>query len=428
MTYKNIHLYCNENLKSPFKKIYDSITKKENISFVEIEKGIVHKYILVDQYNDYGCVTDKDYNVVYDSCLYRGSNLNCGRVHRKEVDLYVDKEVIFLGLYFSHFGHELLDGCSRLWFVNKNNMDIEDYCYISQTDTDDHFSIFRILGIKSKNLIRVDKNIQFKKVIIPQASNNIYSSYSDEFNETFHKIGYNIEASRNKKIYLSRTQFSYPSAYTVGERNIEHIFENNGFKIVYPEKEKLETVISLMKGAEIIAGVAGSNMHNILFAKDNIIEYHLLRTNRNDVEQLIIDKMKNIESYHIEAFYEPIPAIRDYSIPYFIYLNKYLESFFIDMKIKYNKKELYNNFPYDFLEYFQCYSNIQFNYHLNEESKILVKDLVYNLKSIFSYYDTRYFKRERYKKYIDMFLWWIPIRKIRYKMRAYFYKKIDQNL
>lgn len=140
MIYKNMHLYCNENLESSFKDTYNYIKKKEDISFVEVGKGIVCKYILVDNYNDYGCVTDKDYNIIDDSCLYRGDNINCGRVHRKEVDLYIDKEVIFLGLYFQHYGHELLDGCSRLWFINKN-VDIKDYCYISQTDKDDHFFI-----------------------------------------------------------------------------------------------------------------------------------------------------------------------------------------------------------------------------------------------------------------------------------------------
>lgn len=430
MIYKNMHLYCNENLEPSFKDTYNCIKKKEDISFVEVEKGIVHKYILVDNYNDYGCVTDKDYNIIDDSCLYRGTEINCGRVHRKEVDLYIDKEVIFLGLYFQHYGHELIDGCSRLWFINKN-VDIKDYCYISQTDKDDHFFIFNLLGLSSKNLIRVDKNIQFKKVIIPQASNNIYLSYSDEFNETFRKIGHNIEASKKKKIYLSRTKFNSPGVNTVGEKNIEYIFKNNGFTIVYPELEKLETVISLMKGAEIVAGVAGSNMHNILFARDNIIEYNLLRTNRVNLEQLIIDKMKNIQSYFIEDFYEPIPPIRHYAIPYLICLTKYLEAFFIDEKIKYNKKELYNKFVYDFLDYFRNYSEVIFNDHLNEESKISMKDLVHNLQLMFSYYDGEFLdlnkKRERYKKYIDMFLWWFPIRKIRYKMRSYFYDKIDKN-
>lgn len=425
MIYKNMHLYCGTNLQLKFKNFNDSICKKETISFITVDKGIVHNYVKVDNYNDYGCVTDKDYNIIDDSCLYRGQNINCGRVYRKEIDEYIDKEVVFLGLYLEHYGHELLDGCGRLWFAN-DNTDIKDYCYISQTDKDDHFSIFNLLGLNRKNLIRVDKNIQFKKVIIPQVANNIYSSYSDKFNETFSKIGYRIEASKNKKIYLSKSKFVYGGTATIGEESIEDIFKNNGFKIVYPELEKLETVISLMKGAEIIAGVSGSNMHNILFARDNIIEYHLLRSKRVTGEQLIIDKMKNIKTYYIDACYEPIPFpdTRKYSIPYLICLTKYLESFFIDTKIKYNKKELFDKFICDFFRFFKMYSKIEFDVNFNEESQISVKELIDNLNVIFSYYDIDINRLEKNKKYIDNILWWIPIRKIRYKLRKYFYKKI----
>lgn len=440
MIYNNMHLYCNEKIEKKFIERYDLIYKKENLSFVEIKKGIVHKYIrninnlnFTDNY-DYGCVTDENYNVVDESCLYRGEKIYCGKVYKKEVDEYIDKEVIYLGLQLGHFGHELLDGCSRLWFFNKN-IDIKDYCYISEIDVDDYYSIFRLLGINKINLIRVNKNIQFKKVIVPHISDNLVQFYSDEFKETFYKIGHSIKPSNKKKIYLSRTQFSYKGSATIGERNIENIFKNNDFTIVYPETEKLETVISLMKGAEVVAGVSGSNMHNIIFARDNITQYNLMRSTDVNTVQILIDKMKNIKTYNIESFYEIIPLTRHYSVPYFVYMTKYLELFFNDVNIIYNKLNMYETISHDIINYLKLYSEISISNGPFEigNSSIYLRDIIYNLSNLFNYYpieninkDSIDLKIKKEKKSIDKLVWWIPIRKIRDEVRKKMNKKINE--
>lgn len=212
------------------------------------------------------------------------------KVYRKQIDEYIDKEVILSGLYMGHFGHCIMEGLNRLWFLLKNNS-INNYCYISQVDRDDYLNLFKLFWIKAENLIRITRNTQFKKIIIPSASMRLYDRYSDEYKETLNKISSNIKPSKYKKIYISRSQDIIGFTQTIGEENIENIFKNNDFKILYPAREKLETAISLMKGAEVV----GTNMHNILFAKDNIKTINLDRSNNGAGFQIVIDKMKNTD-------------------------------------------------------------------------------------------------------------------------------------
>ena len=139
MMYKNLNLYCSDTNADNIIKHYDSIDKINDLSYIEIEKGIVHPFKLNEGIAPYfggwyGGVSDREFNIIDEGCLYWENNsLACGKVYRKQIDEYIDKEVIFLGLYMGHFGHCITDGLNRLWFLLKNNS-INNYCYISQVD------------------------------------------------------------------------------------------------------------------------------------------------------------------------------------------------------------------------------------------------------------------------------------------------------
>lgn len=429
MMHKNLNLYCSDTNADNIIKHYDSIDKINNLSYIEIEKGIVHPFKLNDSNAQffggwYGGVSDREFNIIDEGCLYWENNsLACGKVYRKQIDEYIDKEVIFLGLYMGHFGHCITDGLNKLWFLLKNNS-INNYCYISQVDSDDYYNLFKLFGIKSENIIRITKNTQFKKIIIPFASMRLYDKYSDEYKETINKICNNIKPSKDKKIYISRTRDVIASTQTIGEENIENIFKKNGFKILYPAFEKLETVISYMKGAEIVAGVVGTNMHNILFAKDNIKTINLNRSNNIIKFQIVIDKMKNNEAYYVDSYYQPIPTNTLSAVPFLIYPTNYTKKFFKDFGIKYNinRKKLYKQFSFDLTKYLYQYHKSVYNNIDNDTSVIKNVDLVNSLKIIFNDYPIdKVIKTKKQKKdIIDKIAWWIPVRKLRDNFRSKF--------
>lgn len=427
MMHKNLNLYCSDTNADNIIKHYDSIDKINNLSYIEIEKGIVHPFKLNDSNAQffggwYGGVSDREFNIIDEGCLYWENNsLACGKVYRKQIDEYIDKEVIFLGLYMGSFGHCITEGLNRLWFLLKNNS-INNYCYISQVDKNDNYNLFKLFGIKSENIIRITKNTQFKKIIIPSASMRLYDKYSDEYKKTINKICNNIKPSKDKKIYISRTRDVIASTQTIGEENIENIFKKNGFKILYPAFEKLETVISYMKGAEIVAGVVGTNMHNILFAKDNIKTINLNRSNNGTGFQIVIDKMKNTESYYIDSYYQPIPTNVGSAVPFLIYPTNYTKTFFKDFGIKYNinRKKLYKQFPFDLTKYLYQYHKSVYNNLDNDTSVIKNVDLVNSLKVVFNDYPIEKITKKQKKDIIDKIAWWIPVKKLRDNFRNKF--------
>lgn len=48
MMHKNLNLYCSDIITDNIIKHYDSINKINNLSYIEIEKGIVHPFKLND--------------------------------------------------------------------------------------------------------------------------------------------------------------------------------------------------------------------------------------------------------------------------------------------------------------------------------------------------------------------------------------------
>ena len=190
---------------------------------------------------------------------------------------------------------------------------------------------------------------------------------------------------------------------------------------MYPEREKLEIVISLMKGAEIVAGVVGTNMHNILFVKDNIKTFNLHRDSYISKFQMTIDKMKNSNSFYIDSYYEPIPSNIHFAMPFLIYPTIHTEKFFKDVGIKYNMQKIYKYFSYDFINYLYMYAINSFNNIDSNSITITKQDIINNLKTIFNNYPIEKInKLAKRNIIIDKIAWWIPIRKLRDNFRNKF--------
>jgi hypothetical protein len=115
------------------------------------------------------------------------------------------------------------------------------------------------------------------------------------------------------------------SASVWGEKIVETIFKDKGYKIVYPETLPVKKQIALMKNCKSLAGISGSALHLSLFADDNIELTCICRSNQPFKGQLIIDKMKNLKSMYIMNKSNILPVMR-YAMPYIIGTkNKYFQ-------------------------------------------------------------------------------------------------------
>ena len=470
-----------ENEEEVIKNKYPDNYQFENtneLKIIEVENGIVHNHRYKSEYiydfPHYGGVSDENYNFIEESARYdvfgieRTKVLMCGKVYEEKYDDYIDEEVVFLGLLIGHWGHFILESIVRLWYFLDEKNKNKKACYIYEGCGEDFLYFFEWFGLKKEQLIRIDKNTKFKKVIVPEVSSTHTNIYHKKYKETINKIKEKFEAYKYKKVYISRDKFVHPEygAKAYGEKVIEKIFENNGYKVIYPEDTGDEEMIKIMKGAEYVAGLQGSAINNILFANDNINIILLFRSKNTDKQSTValLDYLTNknatcIDAYLISISYKSF--YREFGQPYLIGMTEEIKNFFDDNNFKYNMKEVYKNLIDDINNYLKnfMYTNSQFykdkkffivqediknsinRFKVYEEYNPLIKDYFDLIrKMIFplleknkisnnnnnteknstvhkEYNNTNYYPAVKVRKVIDKIVWWIPIKQLRNKVR-----------
>ncbi|MDR1695220.1 MAG: glycosyltransferase family 61 protein [Endomicrobium sp.] len=251
--------------------------------------------------------------------------------------VYRDEDVVFLGYFSSHFGHFILESLNRLWIYFDSGMSNKKAVYIGESDVF-FIEILELFGLNKNNVERITKPAKFRSVVVPEESGLIFgSSYNKKHNEIYKRIRDNVKGREYDKIYLSRTKFNKRETSVAGEQEIEKVFQDNGFKIIYPEHLRIEEQISLMKNCKHLAGIQGTAMHLSLFADDGIKLTVVFRAG-DDIfsQQIKINKMKNIDYTGIKAdldFLRPFP----YGMAYAVSVrNKYMKQWLKDSRYEYN--------------------------------------------------------------------------------------------
>lgn len=261
---------------------------------------------------------------------------------------YVDEDVLYFGNVYPAFGHFLLEHMNRAWgwlrdeyrhckVVLVNNKQIKDVPGYM-------FDLIEILGVKRENIIVLNDSTKFRRVVIPQQAFNIPIMSSIEFGEAFSAMADNAHGPTYDKVYLSRNKLNMRR--TLGEAQIQKIFEKNGFKIIYPETLPLEQQIAAVKNCRMLAGCAGTAMHLALFMPRGGTVIQLKRNSLDDCSaptQYLINKTLDLKSVFISPSVEETPTGHFTNAPQIIAVNKYLKQFFDDYGFEYSDEDIAEN-------------------------------------------------------------------------------------
>lgn len=362
------------------------IEQNTDLGIKIVENGIIHPFEIHDMDNiwnkpAYGGVTDENLNYIEESALLninfeldykvtervKGFNPNYDFENIK----YYDETVVYIGKMDDAWGHFMNETITRLWYFVDNPDCNYRFAYISKVN-DIFIDYLYLMGISPDRLIRIDeKPLKFKQVIIPEMSARINDRYHSKYKTIIDKISEKIPPAKYKKIFISRELLQAPWK-KIGNDEIEDTFKENGYTIVKPELFSAKEKISLMKGADIVICTQGSGVYNLLFAKDNA---KLCILNTCSICSIpLVGKIKNLDIYYVDAYQEPLP-VHCGAGPFMLTLTPYLEEFFKEFGIIFDREKLLKNLADDIMHFYIWWIH---NYS-QETFKVLLKNYYPNV-------------------------------------------------
>ena len=258
-----------------------------------------------------GGVCDKD-NTFVELSYYDGNWATHGGGYAFEEEEYIDEPAIYLGVFFKHWGHFLIDLVGRAWyFVNR---DVSQYkiAYLGEEEIGGNFlEFFELLGIKQEQFICITKPTRFCEVVVPEYSASSCKWYSEEYLSIFTAIAEQVERENidfvvPEKVYFSRLAFGKAKSSEVGEEYIARWLEVNGYEAVSPEKLSLRQQVQIWNKAKSIACLDGTIPLNLNFSKNKDLQ--LLVMHKTHLEHLNLEMsllMRPCDVTLIDAYWEP---------------------------------------------------------------------------------------------------------------------------
>ncbi len=230
---------------------------------------------------------------------------------------YVDEEVLYMGAFQPHWGHFILEYCTRLWYYIQNPQHIRIVmCGFScEADSiDGNFLKFlNLIGIEKSQIIDVRKPMQFKRVIVPEQSFLRDKYFTDAYRMLIECACQNISVNNLKpyeKVYFTRSNFA--NSKERGEFEIKQIFEKNGYACLAPEMLSVEEQMFYIRNCKEFVVIPGGASMNGVFAAKHTKRIYIKKANQPDfpADVLQIDQMTEADEVtFIDCYYKPYKSL-----------------------------------------------------------------------------------------------------------------------
>ena len=259
-----------------------------------------------------GVLTDKQNFVagVQRSRRHYDLNFACTKGYRVENAKYINEKVVFGGVLYGHFGHVIIDSCTRLWHYAENNSDGLRRVFVQTPDTS--FKYGRFFDLAGMDWEIIDEPTQFREIVVPEEA---YWSFDRgkpawlEWWDFLKKKALKTSKSRHScsKIYLTRTKFSGNDG--INEVYYENYYKSIGYEVISPEQLPLDDQICIISQATHIVCTMGTLAHMLVFANTGADVTLLLRSPSSVMPaQLTINQLRRFNWRCIEATLNPLPV------------------------------------------------------------------------------------------------------------------------
>lgn len=235
---------------------------------------------------------------------------SCNKGYRVDQSKQSDEQIVFAGVIFGHFGHVIIDTCTRLWHYARHHEDGLKRVFLSTPNTD--FRYRKFFDLAGMDWTICTEPTQYKKVIVPDEAffscdkgNLAWLEWWDFLKKRTLQIA--THETFPEKIYLTRRQFNGNDG--INEEYYERYFSALGYKVISPEQFQLEEQICIIAHAKSIVSTMGTLTHLLVFAQNGAGVTILLREPSTIMKsQLLINMLKNFDWSCIEATINPLPT------------------------------------------------------------------------------------------------------------------------
>jgi hypothetical protein len=208
--------------------------------------------------------------------LIRRSQRSYRAATTRDPDFYVPSEEIetvpghghYIGTMIPQYGHFITEGISACWVFNQFDADyFVAHPFVSgQGEEIPAFAqdALRRIGIPPERIRIIRNEMRFESLVVPERLWHLTGSVNRRFDAILDRITAGFQDAPELRLYLSRSEFKSDRSVR-NERDIEELFRRAGFVIVHPQHHRLAAQLELYGRATVLAGLAGSALHNVVF-------------------------------------------------------------------------------------------------------------------------------------------------------------------
>jgi tetratricopeptide (TPR) repeat protein len=208
-------------------------------------------------------------------------------------NLSIESAIYIGGTYSFNFYHWIIEHLPTFWVISQlpQYSDLPILVDKGSIKHPNMLAMLKQVNITNREIIPVKAGHAYNinKLIVISKLAYVSPSVRDELKPTdviIHREAVEFlrqiffmptQSKPNRLIFLGRK--SSVAARISNQEEIQSVFSDYGFEIVYPEELHLEQSIELFSQAKIIAGATGAAMTNIIFAPKNTVVLCLLGEN-----------------------------------------------------------------------------------------------------------------------------------------------------
>lgn len=372
----------------------NTLKKDNRLNVLEYEHGIVLPQKIVPNGPLWGLggVCDAE-NCFSEVSSYDGGWATQGGYYDWIEEEYCDEDVVYIGLFFTHWGHFLIDLSGRMWFLQQLAKSRNDFkvAFIGDEDIKGNYlAFFNLLGVKEEQLLRIQRPTRFNRVLVPELAFRSCKWYTDEFVNMLDEMSDVVMKNEKKysslqnvdKVYFTRKKFAKAIQVEFGEGYFEACLTENGYEAIAPETLSLEEQIYLWNHANEIVCINGTIPLNVMFSKN--FKMKLIVLNKTSIfheNPYILFKMRGVSANFIDIYKEPLKTYPK-SLgrgPFLLWPSEQFDKFCVDNKfsVPVSNSERYWYFVWQQVRYY--WRIIMTKLKLREKISKLVPQKVKNI-------------------------------------------------